>query len=174
MPRTICAVIFLLCLLLASPPLRADALADRLPGAARVGGATFHFWWRAVYDIQLLAPEGRYRPDAPFALSLTYHRTFTGQSIAEESIRQMRAQGWKDETRLEAWYQRMRTIFPDVKQGTVLTGIRDAQGASLFLHGDEVLGRIEDPQFSEAFFGIWLSPGTSEPELREALLGGRP
>ena len=36
-------------------------------------------------------------------------------------------------------------------------------------------GELRDAEFARLFFGIWLSPRTSEPALREALLGpGRP
>ena len=33
-------------------------------------------------------------------------------------------------------------------------------------------GEIRDAEFARLFFGIWLSPKTSEPELRAALLAG--
>jgi hypothetical protein len=31
---------------------------------------------------------------------------------------------------------------------------------------------IDDPEFSRYFFGIWLSPHTSEPKMRGELLAG--
>jgi hypothetical protein len=32
------------------------------------------------------------------------------------------------------------------------------------------MGSIADPTFAKDFFGIWLSPNTSDPTLREKLL----
>jgi hypothetical protein len=32
-------------------------------------------------------------------------------------------------------------------------------------------GELRDTEFARFFFGIWLSPQTSEPSLRQALLG---
>ena len=32
------------------------------------------------------------------------------------------------------------------------------------------IGDVRDPLFAKLFFGIWLSPQTSEPQLRRALL----
>jgi hypothetical protein len=42
-----------------------------------------------------------------------------------------------------------------------------------FLLNGRPLGEVRDPDFARVFFGIWLSPRTSEPALREALLLGR-
>lgn len=39
--------------------------------------------------------------------------------------------------------------------------------------GDKVVGEVADPEFARLFFGIWLSPNTSEPALRQALLASR-
>ena len=32
------------------------------------------------------------------------------------------------------------------------------------------VGEVADAEFARLFFGIWLSPRTSEPQLRQALL----
>jgi hypothetical protein len=33
---------------------------------------------------------------------------------------------------------------------------------------------VRDAQFAQLFFGVWLSPRTSQPALRAALLGTTP
>jgi hypothetical protein len=43
----------------------------------------------------------------------------------------------------------------------------------LFLLNGQPAGEIRDPEFARLFFGIWLSPRTSEPAMRRALLAGR-
>jgi hypothetical protein len=60
---------------------------------------------------------------------------------------------------------------PDVKEGDRLTG-QNLPGVGLKLYVNGVL-RTEstDVELARVFFGIWLSPRTSEPALREALLG---
>ena len=40
----------------------------------------------------------------------------------------------------------------------------------IFVNGT-LRGEVRDAEFTRLFFGIWLSPRTSEPRLREALLG---
>jgi len=47
------------------------------------------------------------------------------------------------------------------------------QGTRFFLNGS-LRGEVADADFTRLFFGIWLSPKTSEPRLREQLLAGAP
>jgi hypothetical protein len=39
-----------------------------------------------------------------------------------------------------------------------------------FLLNGKPFGEVRDAEFSSLFFGIWLSPGTSEPAMRQSLL----
>jgi hypothetical protein len=40
-----------------------------------------------------------------------------------------------------------------------------------FFHNGKLRADVTDPDFARAFIAIWLSPKTSEPKLRLALLG---
>ena len=42
---------------------------------------------------------------------------------------------------------------------------------SAFYFNDNLVGSIEDPMFGPLFVDIWLSEKTSEPKLRQQLLG---
>lgn len=65
----------------------------------------------------------------------------------------------------------MQQSFVDVQAGTRLTGVYlPGQGARFFL-GQALLREVKDLQFAQAFFAIWLDPRTSNPELRQQLLG---
>lgn len=144
---------------------------QQVPSAQTVGKGEFHYLFMHIYDAELSAPNGAFEPDAPYALKLTYHRAFDGVDIADESLRQMRKQGLKDEALLTRWGGEMRKVFPDVAKGDALTGVRRADGTTQFFHGEKSIGQINDPAFTDAFFGIWLSPKTTEPKLRKQLLG---
>jgi hypothetical protein len=64
----------------------------------------------------------------------------------------------------------MEQLFPDVAEGTHISGVYlPGRGASFYRDG-KPLGEIADRNFAKAFFGIWLDPRTSAPELRAALL----
>ena len=106
----------------------------------------------------------------PLALELTYHRAFTGQAIAERSVQEIEKQRPLDPALAQRWTALLAQWLPDVKAGDSLTGVyTPGQGMHLWL-GDKDLGQIDDPELARDFFGIWLSPKTSEPRLRQALL----
>jgi hypothetical protein len=65
----------------------------------------------------------------------------------------------------------MRRIFPDVQAGDRLTGVqRPGEGARFFFNG-QPRGELLEAEFARLFFGIWLSPRSAQPNLRQQLLG---
>ena len=134
------------------------------------GNGRLRYMMMDIYDAELFAPDGQYEPGKPVALRLTYLRNFTGAKIADLSAQEMRKEGVTDEVKLSAWYNQMRDIFPDVDDGTAVTGIELANGATEFYKDGKQIGAIDDPDFGPLFFGIWLGKGSSESELRADLL----
>ena len=65
-------------------------------------------------------------------------------------------------------------IFPNVSENTSLVGVYTKEGTSIFYKDELEIGRVIDPEFGMAFFNIWLSEKTTEPELRRKLLGLEP
>jgi len=145
-----------------------------LPDARALGAARMRFLGMDIYDARLFAPALK-RNDytaAPFALEVQYLRGFEGASIAERSLKEMRRVGHISPEKEKSWLDGMRNAFPDVKSGDRITGIhKPGVGTRFFVNG---LARasIDDPEFSRYFFGIWLSPQTSEPKMRTELLAG--
>ncbi len=158
----------------AGPP---PELAPALPGARLQGQQRFRFWGFEVYDARLwtlagFAPE-RYE-QYPLALELAYLRELKGSAIAERSLKEMRRVGRMAAEQEARWLGEMQRLFPDVRPGDRLLGLhRPGEGATFWLNG-QLRGELRDAQFARLFFGIWLSPQTSEPALRQALLGGPP
>jgi hypothetical protein len=148
-------------------------LAEVVPQAKLVGQARMTYLLWDVYDARLYAPEGQWRPEAPFALELNYLRDLDGEAIAKRSVEEIRKQGFRDETVLTRWYQQLKAILPDVKKGIRLTGVVDQNRHTRFYLDGTPLAQVDDPLFSTWFFNIWLSEATSEPELRTQLLGGQ-
>jgi hypothetical protein len=145
-----------------------------LPGAQLLGQAKLRFFGLEVYDARLWVRPG-FEPERfehhPLALELVYLRSLVGQRIAQRSLDEMQALPGFDPARGPAWLARMQTLFPDVAKGDRLTGLhRPGVGASFRLNG-RPLGDVADPAFSALFFGIWLSAATSEPRMRQGLLG---
>lgn len=148
-------------------------LRTALPSAVLSGQATMTFWGLKVYRASLWVTPGfmpRAYDQSAFALELAYLRDLKGADIARRSITEMRRQGPIETAREARWETRMRELFPDVKPGDSITGVSQPGRGALFLSNGRVLGEIADPEFARLFFGIWLAPQTSEPQLRRDLL----
>lgn len=139
-----------------------------------IGEARMRVLFLDIYDARLLAPGGTLQAGEPFALSLTYLRSLNGEKIAARSIEEMRKQGLNDDATLDRWYRSLVDIIPDVKKNDEIVGVADADGATRFYLAGEPIGEVPEPAFTRAFFDIWLSEKTSEPRLRDQLLGVQP
>jgi hypothetical protein len=155
--------------LFAASALQASPL-PHLPGFEAVGNGTLRFFGLRIYDATLWSPGGVWSASQPYALELVYARSFDGSEIAQRSIKEMRAQRAWPEATLALWEKDMRALFPDVAKGDRLIGLRQPGAGATFYSGPRRLGQIGDEDFAEAFFGIWLSPATSAPDLRAKLL----
>jgi hypothetical protein len=148
-------------------------LAAALPGATLRGEATLRWMGLQIYDIRLWA-DGAAALDRPeqarLALELQYARSLNGAQIAERSLQEMQGIGPVDPAQATRWLAAMRELFPDVDRGDRITGLQEpAEGARFWVNG-QARGELRDPDFARLFFGIWLSPRSSQPRLREALL----
>lgn len=137
------------------------------------GQGTMRFFGLRIYDAALWVQSGfepREFGSHWLALELTYHRAFQGQAIAERSVAEIARQRSMEPALAQRWTALLTQWLPNVKEGDRLTGVyRPGQGMQLWL-GEKDLGVLDDPDLARYFFGIWLSPYTSEPKLRDALL----
>jgi len=157
----------------ATPPW--PEVQDALPQARRLGQDRFRTWGLDVYDASLwAAPDFRSSQfeASPLALSLVYLRRLRGAAIAERSLEEMRRPGPLTDAQAKAWLAAMTALFPDVQAQDRLTGVHTPGGPARFWLNGRSIGSVVDPAFGPRFFGIWLSPSTSAPRLRQALLQG--
>ena len=154
----------------AKPP---PELASELPGARWRGSGVMRFFGLPIYDLRLWSPAPLVGDGASqsLALELVYARKLVGEMIASRSLDETRRIGPFSEAQGASWLAAMTQLFPDVQAGDRLTGVqRPGQSAVFFFNGQR-RGEVLDADFSRLFFGIWLSPRTSEPKLRSQLLG---
>ncbi|GAB4401627.1 MAG: hypothetical protein OHK0048_18580 [Rhodoferax sp.] len=72
----------------------------------------------------------------------------------------------------QRWHDELLRCVPDVAEGDRLTGLwQPRQGAAFWANG-QPRGAVNDAEFAQRFFDIWLAPETREPALRRALLAG--
>ncbi len=161
--------------LLATPSLLVANTA-RIPALAAmelVGEARMQALFWNIYDAQLYAPDGTWSGEGSYALSLTYLRDLEGRQIAERSIQEIRGQGFADERTLARWYELLVAIIPDVRDQDEIVGVADDDAHTRFYLDGELIGEIPEPAFTRAFFSIWLGEKSSQPRLRDQLLGIR-
>ena len=162
---------FTLGLLLAAAP----ALAHpELPGSRLQGEATLRYFGLRIYHARLWTlPDYRVSQpvDQPLVLELEYLRELKGLLIAERSLKEMRRGAQITDAQAERWLTEMQRIFPDVKAGDRISGQHLPGRGARFWHNGHLAGQIDDAAFARLFFGIWLAPSTSEPDMRLALLG---
>jgi len=162
-----------------SPAVPAEVAAE-LPGARLQGQGRLRFLGLRVYDARLwvgTTPVDRQGADwapVPLALEMQYARRLGGVKIAESSLSEMQRQGEIEAAKGARWLSAMTSVFPEVKEGDRISGLNvPGVGARFFVNG-QLKGDVRDPEFARLFFGIWLSTKTSEPSLRDALLGKVP
>lgn len=162
-------------------PAQAGA-ADAPAGMRLAGQGTLRFLGFEVYSARLWVRPGFDVNDyatQPLALELTYQRNFTAEAIAKRSIEEMRRVGSFSAQQAARWQSDLQAALPDVKPGDRLTGLYRPGSGAVFEMGGRVVGEVPDAEFARLFFGIWLSPQTSEPGLRQELVSalrpaGRP
>jgi hypothetical protein len=156
----------------AAPPAE---VARAITGARLQGSGRLTFFGMHVYDARLWVNEGFQAErfgELPLAIELEYARTLYGKLIAERSLTEMKKVGEVSDAKAEAWLADMTRLFPDVGKGDRITGIQLPGGSARFYLNGQTRGSISDLAFAPLFFGIWLSPRSSEPKLRQALVGG--
>jgi len=153
-------------------------VAAELPGARLIGTARLRWFGLHIYDARLWAgaefPSSGARSDHaqyPLALEIEYARALDGKLIAERSIEEMRRSGPLPAETETRWLRAMTDLLPDVKTGDRITGVQRPGTTTRFFYNGALRGEVRDADFTRRFFGIWLAPATSEPKLRESLLG---
>lgn len=159
----------------AATPIDAPPELQGLIGGVRLQGQMRFRWFGLhVYDGRLWSAERVGAADyagREFALELAYARRLQGTAIAERSLDEMRRIAEFSDAQAEQWRAFMRGAFPDVQPGDRLTGWHRPGLGVRFFHNAQATRSLADAGFATRFFGIWLSPRSSVPALRQALLG---
>lgn len=167
--------LFMVIVLLVTP---AFALADKPPelepvikSGAAVGTYRFRKLMLHVYDIAFWSDSGRWSK-APYALSITYDMNFSPDELAGRTGDEMRGVSGLPPETIERYTGMLRDIYPQVREGDRITALQKNAVTTVFYHNGKQVGVVKDAQFAQPFFGIWLSPKSSEPDMQKQLLPG--
>jgi Chalcone isomerase-like len=170
-----CLLIFVasISVCLAEGPLLPDVVTNAEAGLKLQGQARLRMFGFHIYDASLWVSGDRHQPDELFALDIRYARNFKGEALAKRSVEEWQRMGVGDAEKHQRWLAEMIKVFPDVQPGDKLVGVSVPGKGARFYSDSKFLGMVEDWEFARAFFAIWLDPRTSEPSMREKLLGAR-
>jgi hypothetical protein len=132
-----------------------------------LGQGRLTYWGFTLYDAKLFASK---EPKGGIALDIQYLRKFEANALVKQTLDELKNLGISDTERAE-WADPLAKAFKTVKAGDSITAIRKPQGSTQFFYNGQFVSEISGESFSQAFFGIWLHPKTSAPQLRKVLLG---
>jgi hypothetical protein len=159
---------------LAAAMARPSELGGEINAAKPYGSGSLSWLVFTAYDATLWTDAQQWSMNAPFALTLRYRMSFTTAELVERTVEEMRKVGPGIPKDALARYESALTrAFPAVKDGDRITALHVPGRGVRFFHNGTATTDITEGAFAEPFFGIWLSPRSSEPRLRAALLSLR-
>jgi hypothetical protein len=138
------------------------------------GSGALKFFGFKAYDANLWlsgASGGQFSFNRAFALEIIYNTYIKASDINNTSLIEMTRISGASQEQVKTWSAFMAGMFVDVKGDDRLVGVHLPGAGVRFFLNSKPLGETTDPQFSEAFFKIWLDAKARKPELRAALLG---
>ena len=158
---------FVLCMSVMS---QAYALPEKLkadyPDLEKVGESSYYFFFVHVYNINLYQVKNA--PELE-ALDIKYSRDLTAKRRLEKAMEDLEDQGKYSKEKLKEWEKQMATIFPNVKEGDTITIFKNESLNTEFYHNNNYRGFIDDPEFTEAFMGIWLGEKPANAKMKRDL-----
>ncbi len=141
-----------------------------LPEARAVGSGKLTWFGMTVYHATLYAPGGKFKPDRPHAIEITYQLEFSREQLAQASLKEIeRVAG--PQPNGQYLVGQLSSVFRDVARGDRIIGLHYPGQEAVFYSDGVLTGRLKDPSLAAAFFDIWLSERTGQPGLRSRLLG---
>lgn len=134
-----------------------------------VGEGNMYWYIFNLYNAKLLTPSGYYKKNNwPVALELSYNK-----NIKKDNLIRATESEWKrmEISYLSQWLITLNDIWPSVNSGDRLTLHIDNCGNSHFYYNDNLIGSINNAEFSRAFLTIWLSEKSHNQSLRKKLTG---
>jgi len=150
---------------------RPSELSDVIAAPKPYGVATLTWLFLTAYEASLWTDAPVWSKDSTFALVIVYRMSFTREELVERTVEEMaRLSPQLDAAARDRVSRALGKAFPDVKSGDRITALHIPGRPVSFFHNGAPTSQIADTDFADPFFGIWLSPQTSEPSVRAGLL----
>jgi hypothetical protein len=135
------------------------------------GRSSLRWLFLKAYDVHLWTDAPVWSMQAPFALSIRYNMGFTSEELVERTLAEMKKiDPALSGGRLAQFSAPLSRVLPAVKSGDRISALYVPGRPVRFFFNGQVSGEMDAGEFAMAFFGIWLSPRSSEPSVRRELL----
>ena len=166
MKKTFIILFFFLTTLEAS-----EMLKEEFSSPTIIGEGTLKVFFMEIYDLRLIADSPTFSWQNKFKLDFIYTRDLKKDSVIESSIKELRRQSSVSESDIESWQGYLEQSIKPVQEGTHATVLWNPEGHITFHYENYEPTTIKDEGFARAFLNIWLGEETSQPKLRDELLG---
>jgi hypothetical protein len=134
------------------------------------GSGKYAVLFITAYDAEVWTDAAGWSMNAPFALTLRYHIGFSSDYLVNRTLREMKAVNPALTDADIARYRKAMAFFAPASSGDEMTMLYQPGQPTRFFKNGAPTGEISEPGFAADFFGVWLSPNTSDPDLRASLL----
>jgi hypothetical protein len=145
-------------------------IASVIHAATPYGSGKYAVLFITAYDTELWTDAPHWSMDTPFALTLRYHIGFSSSYLVNRSLREMKGVNPALSDADIARYRKAMAFFAPASSGDEMTMLYQPGQPVRFFKNGAPTGEVNEPGFAQDFFGVWLSPATSEPDLRKSLL----
>lgn len=146
-------------------------IAPHVMAEAPVGKAHLSWFGFSVYDIALWSAKPEWSYDTAFALQVRYARTFSAEQLIDSTMDEISKVAQVSEEEAPAYHAALKGLMPGVQEGDTITALYLPRKGLVMFHNGVETGRSKDMAFARRFTDIWLSPDTSHPDIRNALIG---
>ena len=149
----------------------ANASSERIQQLKMVGQGEMSWLFIDLYQASFYSQTGKYQEWVyPQALKIVYQRDIEKDDLVSATEKEWQKLSL-DGREYQQWLKALTQLWPDIKKGDALVFMVEADGRGFFYHNNQLLGGINNNDFSGAFLSIWLSKNSSEPALRKQLIG---
>lgn len=156
---------------IATASIRPSEIGGAIKAERPYGTASLTWLFLTAYDASLWTDAPVWSMNEPFALSIAYKMSFSREELVERTLEEMqRVAPRLSKGAMSRFETYLKKVYPNVKSGERITALFVPGMPVRFFHNGTMTSQVEDADFAEPFFGIWLSPKTSEPSVRAGLL----
>ena len=148
-----------------------EMLKEEFSSPTIIGEGTLKVFFMEIYDLRLIADSPNFSWQNKFKLDFIYTRDLKKESVIKSSIKELRRQSSVTESDIESWQRYLEQSIKSVQEGSHATVLWSPDGHITFYYENSDPTIIEDEGFARAFLNIWLGEETSQPRLRNELLG---